>query len=439
MEWLLAWNYRALSLPLFCAGAVALLISAFFGFLYRRVRGFGAHRPARHGLFSLLSLANSVFLFSFGALVSVDEGIVHETANRFVIASSSLMIAVATHFYALYLGLDRGRARKTVLAASYIAAAVFAVLSFIPGGFFLTSKPFRTSSWYVGLEYGPGLRAWSAWAFIAMSMAIAVLAIGVRKRFKEEKALADGPPDPERFPLKPAGALALSLINAFWLISGILDDLTAMQLIDFPPSTWIGSFAVVLSFAYLLCDEISTLYLERKSLYEEVIKDSLTGSFSRGFFEVEFAKRIALSKRDSAPVCLILIDCDDFKAVNDTFGHDAGDRLLKAVAAALAGTVRPSDVVARFGGDEFIVLPGSPISEEAARGLCRRLIEAVGAIRIDTRAEALASSCSIGCALMLPSEAESEESAATIFKLADEALYESKRGGKSRATVRTPA
>ena len=88
--------------------------------------------------------------------------------------------------------------------------------------------------------------------------------------------------------------------------------------------------------------------------------DALTGLLNHGAMQVRVREEIARAARDSQPLCCVLIDLDDFKRVNDELGHPAGDALLRRVADALRAEVRPYDQVARYGGDEFVlVLPGT--------------------------------------------------------------------------------
>ena len=104
--------------------------------------------------------------------------------------------------------------------------------------------------------------------------------------------------------------------------------------------------------------------------------DALTGLLNHGAMQVRVREEIARAARDSQPLCCVLIDLDDFKRVNDELGHPAGDALLRRVADALRAEVRPYDQVARYGGDEFVlVLPGT--EAPTARAIAERVRQRV--------------------------------------------------------------
>ncbi len=159
--------------------------------------------------------------------------------------------------------------------------------------------------------------------------------------------------------------------------------------------------------------------------------DALTGLLNHGAMQVRVREEIARAARDSQPLCCVLIDLDDFKRVNDELGHPAGDAMLRRVADALRAEVRPYDRVARYGGDEFVlVLPGT--TEHVARVIAERV-----RVRVRNGAPAEAgddlSSCSIGIASWEP-----PMSADDLLAAADRALLLAKRTGKGRVAVANP-
>ena len=159
--------------------------------------------------------------------------------------------------------------------------------------------------------------------------------------------------------------------------------------------------------------------------------DALTGLPNRLLFRQELETRLAAVRSGAAPVAVLLLDLDGFKDVNDTLGHDAGDALLKDVAARLRGAAGPKDLICRLGGDEFAVLDVSA-TEEAALESARRVIEDIRApYRIKGREVAIGTSIGIGLA-----RADLDTDA--ILKHADLALYEAKRLGRGRAAVFRP-
>lgn len=147
--------------------------------------------------------------------------------------------------------------------------------------------------------------------------------------------------------------------------------------------------------------------------------DDLTGLFNRRRFEQELDRHIAHGRRYGMGGALLLLDLDDFKRVNDEFGHRAGDRVLTSVAVVLRHRLRESDIVARFGGDEFAVL--MPVG---AVGEATELAELLGAaIRADVPTPAGPLSASVGIALFGDLSTADE-----VLSRADDAMYAEKRG-----------
>ncbi|MGZ4548243.1 MAG: GGDEF domain-containing protein [Blastococcus sp.] len=160
--------------------------------------------------------------------------------------------------------------------------------------------------------------------------------------------------------------------------------------------------------------------------------DPLTGLFNRRFL-VEQAPRLwRQARRDGTRVAAMVLDLDHFKRLNDAHGHAAGDAVLRAVAASLAATVRPADVLARTGGEELLVLGLVGDPDEAAR-LAERLRCAVAGTRT---AEGHAVTASIGVAMTRPADGDQPTDA--LWKLidrADGAMYEAKQQGRDRVAA----
>jgi diguanylate cyclase (GGDEF)-like protein len=152
--------------------------------------------------------------------------------------------------------------------------------------------------------------------------------------------------------------------------------------------------------------------------------DALTGLLNHGAMQVRVREEIARARRDGTPLSFVIIDLDDFKRVNDVRGHQAGDELLRQVADVLHRELRPYDVVARYGGDEFVLLlPGS--DEADARHVAERVRDAV--------AGELVGACSLGVAQWHePLDADA------LLEHADRALLLAKRTGKGRVAVANP-
>lgn len=165
------------------------------------------------------------------------------------------------------------------------------------------------------------------------------------------------------------------------------------------------------------------------ALQEQASRDSLTGLLNRRAFHELASQMLRTAHRRREPAALLMIDLDHFKAINDQFGHAEGDRVLKRVGETLLATARENDIVARFGGEEFVmVLLG--VDEAESMVAAERVRAAIAAIS-DTQAPIQAS---IGVAELRPQRQKSDV-AAELDKLlgqADQALYAAKRTGRNR-------
>jgi diguanylate cyclase (GGDEF)-like protein len=160
--------------------------------------------------------------------------------------------------------------------------------------------------------------------------------------------------------------------------------------------------------------------------------DPLTGLFNRRFL-VEQAPRLwRQARRDGTRVAALVLDLDHFKRLNDAYGHAAGDAVLQEVAGALSAAVRPSDILARTGGEELVVLGLVSDPDEAAH-LAERLRAAVAAART---AAGHAVTASIGIALTRPADGESAtDELWRLVDRADAAMYEAKQQGRDRVVA----
>ncbi len=150
--------------------------------------------------------------------------------------------------------------------------------------------------------------------------------------------------------------------------------------------------------------------------------------------EETLEKEIARATRSKLPLGVIMIDIDKFKTFNDSFGHEAGDEMLKAIGTYLVTSVRKGDVVCRYGGEEFmIILPGA--SMEAAMDRAERLCRDVRPLRVDFRGRTLGPvSISLGVAAF-PLQGTS---GADVVMAADMALLRAKKAGRNRAVSAEP-
>ncbi len=162
--------------------------------------------------------------------------------------------------------------------------------------------------------------------------------------------------------------------------------------------------------------------------------DALTGLPNRVLFHERLDEALARVRRDKEMVAILYLDLDNFKHVNDTLGHPAGDRLLTTMAERLRGCVHEGDVVARFGGDEFAVLQTSTGGPHESSTLADRIIKALSEPN-DLEGQRIATGVSIGIAVA-PADGETSEQ---LLKNADIALYRAKEGGRNGFRFFEPA
>lgn len=154
--------------------------------------------------------------------------------------------------------------------------------------------------------------------------------------------------------------------------------------------------------------------------------DCLTGLGNRYAFEQALKRDIEIARRHATPLSLVVLDVDDFKRVNDKCGHKLGDEVLKSIADVLSDCVRSSDMVFRYGGEEFVVLL-SHTDLEGARLLAERIRRSVENLCFRTKHKSIRVTMSIGITDLTAADGQD-----TLFKRADRALYKAKANGKNR-------
>jgi len=174
---------------------------------------------------------------------------------------------------------------------------------------------------------------------------------------------------------------------------------------------------------------IHTLEAKLQHLSELVREDQLTGSLNRRGLDDVFERETARSDRRGTPLCIAMLDLDDFKRLNDTYGHQAGDAALKHLVKIVKETLRSMDVIARFGGEEFLILLPETTVEAAAATMTRLQRELTRHFFLHDNEKVLIT-FSAGVALRLPNEDQGE-----LVKRADRAMYQAKQTGKNRVVI----
>jgi two-component system cell cycle response regulator len=161
------------------------------------------------------------------------------------------------------------------------------------------------------------------------------------------------------------------------------------------------------------------------------MRDSLTNLLNYRTFHEFLEKECYRAKKYDKPLSLVLADIDDFKRVNDTYGHLAGDHVLTTLALLLQDSMRESDTVARYGGEEIaIILPDT--TPDGALALCERLRKAIASLQIDYEGSKISITVSVGIATLASGQ---EPSRIDLIRRADSALYKAKDSGKNRVCL----
>ncbi|MCW8884715.1 MAG: diguanylate cyclase [Motiliproteus sp.] len=166
----------------------------------------------------------------------------------------------------------------------------------------------------------------------------------------------------------------------------------------------------------------------QQQLQNAAMRDSLTDLYNRRAIDIEGERSFMAAKRNNTELSVIMIDIDHFKKVNDRFGHPVGDIVLKAVSSEIAELARGSDVLGRYGGEEFILL--APASDlPGVRALAERILSKIRACEVIVQGQAVGVTVSAGVAVM----AAEDRSIYDVIARADEKLYEAKQSGRDRA------
>ncbi len=178
----------------------------------------------------------------------------------------------------------------------------------------------------------------------------------------------------------------------------------------------------------------SLLYPMRNALLyraatRSALRDPLTETGNRVAMEQALQREFELARRHGQPISVLMLDIDHFKQINDTYGHSAGDQVLKAVASSIKDQLRNVDRVFRYGGEEFLILL-SNTHREAAALVGERLRHVAQVQDYEGDGQTITLTVSLGCATLLPGE-----STESLLRRADSALYVAKREGRNRLAM----
>jgi diguanylate cyclase (GGDEF)-like protein len=174
--------------------------------------------------------------------------------------------------------------------------------------------------------------------------------------------------------------------------------------------------------------QVLTYRQKYEALRAQAARDPLTGVHNRGFFDDVLRVQLAAARRGGTPVAVLLVDVDHFKRINDTYGHSEGDRALRVIAQALARAARASDIVCRYGGEEFcLILPGAaPVSALLLAGRIREEVPAACA------REGVGGGARVTVTIGLAASPADGLETDAIMRAADQRLYRGKDEGRDR-------
>lgn len=372
-------------------------------------------------IFSLSAVVSGIFFSAFGVLLNSGDNLnILNVANRITVIGAMFTIVLSLHFYIAFF---RYKA-PAFLKWSYYICAVFALIALVPNQYFLIKAFYSTSKFYVGLEYGLIFQVWGLWILMLAMYCIYILVkVYIRQR--------------RRHTNNNISAVQLLLFaNIVWMITGVCDTFTGIQLIDFPPLTWIGSFMVTCSIAWILVLHIDKLYEEKMQLSNRLMFDHLTQAFSRQYLEIKLAEEIdLLTSNESSALVVCVFDIDDFKSINDRYGHVSGDELLKQLTVLIKESIKPSDCIARLGGDEFVILLTEQQGENNAQLVLEKIRKRIEETQFGQNASSFSATCSFGIVSVKPGIEYSGNLSEELLSRADEALYAAKRQGKNNISV----
>ena len=407
-----------LSLPFIVTSSISLILGGFFLFLFRSLQYNRNESVPYFLVFAISATITGIYLGGFAVIMNFPSNVhVVNIANRITIISSMFTIILSIHFYICFFNYKEA----FLLKYCYIICAVFSLLTLIPTPYFLANELYATSRYYTGLKFGFLFQVWGGWILILSVFCLNILfrVYSIQSKLKNKYSTST--------------VKVLLCVNVIWLITGISDALTGLQLIDLPPLTWIGSFLVICSIAWILAMHIDHLYEDKNSLNNRLMFDHLTQAHTRSYFELYLAQSIV--EKDFSELYLCIIDVDNFKDINDSYGHINGDLLLKGIAKISKDAIRAKDCFARLGGDEFILL----LKDEDLKGGACDILETIRSeifkASFGTSLKTFKTSCSFGAVSVELADIGIRELSKKLLLHADRALYESKRQGKNKINI----
>ena len=226
-------------------------------------------------------------------------------------------------------------------------------------------------------------------------------------------------------PFIALGVLLAARVVRWWMTGGPAQPAASLLSSQSVPALWGFVALIVMGNSAIIGMTLGRLLLRIRSLGA---RDMLTGALSRRELESRLGKEHARARRNGQMLSLLICDFDHFKAINDRYGHAAGDAVLRSLVAVMKSALRQPDLIGRYGGEEFVVI--LPITDESgAIDTAERLRAAVEASPVPWPDGPIAVTASIGVATVLDDDPQ------TALRAADAALYRAKQGGRNRVEV----
>lgn len=398
-------------------GLTFLIFSVVFYSIFMK----DSHSRVHFQKYIILTVANTLYMSLFGILLNLGDNLpAINIINRLTLMASMFVVVF---FFMLLNRLFELRQNRTGWWFLGISV-VFVVLLSLDHPLILHAELEQTSSHYLALQRGILHKVWGVYVLFLLGYSAVFLYFSYKRIPREQKKYRNS-------------VFLLLVFSLFWLLSGGVDALTSMKIIDLPPVSWIGSLSIVITAAILLLNSYENLDQTVSRLYEELIHDALTGAYSKSYFDIELNKVLARLRREESRHFVIVFDIDDFKKINDVHGHVCGDFILRELIHLIKNQLRPSDILARFGGDEFLILVEFSPPDMNIYAMMKRVQDSIRAREFVFNGRIIQVSCSFGGAYLDRDVVAELMSTEDILVLADNALYEAKRAGKDRFILKT--
>lgn len=226
-------------------------------------------------------------------------------------------------------------------------------------------------------------------------------------------------------------ALALTQTNQAILLSNRVNGLIAVALGYFLSILLWNTSVLNLQQKQQISEHQIDFIEKNRELERLAYYDQLTGAYNRRKFEELLTREISMMSRYKYSACIVILDIDRFKKINDAYGHPVGDKIIQEVAAVLKNNIRNTDVLSRWGGDEFLILLSHTSVDEGEK-IAEKLRQFVDKTSIQIKDAEIMITASFGVAALTGNEEYSYEEA---YKNADSALYQAKQNGRNRVEV----